>query len=218
MTAPIFVTATGTDAGKTHILCALLRAACARGLTPTVLKPVHSGFNPENMDASDSARLLRALGRDVTAEAIDAITPFRFTAPLSPDMAAAREGVSLTHADIVAACTRAMRDATGPVFIEGAGGVMSPIAQDGLNLDLICALGARPILVCGAYLGAISHTLTAVSAMRAAGAAPALVLLNAHPPGPTLPEEVVQSLARFSCSAAIWREAEADAALDALSR
>ena len=217
MIAPVFVTATGTDAGKTHILCALLRTACARGLTPTVLKPVHSGFDPENVDASDSARLLRALGRDVTPEAVDAVTPFRFTAPLSPDMAAAREGVSLAYADIVAACTQAMRDHTEPVFIEGAGGVMSPIAQDGLNLDLICALGARPILVCGAYLGAISHTLSAVAAMRARGAAPALVLINAYPPGPILPEEMAHTLARFACPAAVWRDAEADAALGALS-
>ena len=49
-----------------------------------------------------------------------------------------------------------------PTVIEGAGGVMSPIASDGLNLDLIRELDAHPVLVAGSYLGTISHTLTAL--------------------------------------------------------
>src|SRR5690606_30554334 len=62
MTAPFFVTATGTDSGKTHILCALLRAARERSLSPVALKPVHSGF--ADPAESDSARLLRAAGKE----------------------------------------------------------------------------------------------------------------------------------------------------------
>lgn len=216
MSAPIFVTATGTDAGKTYILGALLRAARARGLSPDVFKPVLSGFDAGDPAASDSARLLDAAGREATTEAIERITPFRFAAAVAPDKAAAREGVFLLHSQVLRFCAEAIATARGPVFIEGAGGVMSPIANDGLNLDLIRGLGARPVLICGAYLGAISHTLTAVTAMRASEAPPALTLINPHPPGPASAEEMAESLARFGCPATIWDPAQADAILDAM--
>src|SRR5690606_25597343 len=54
-------------------------------------------------------------------------------------------------------------------LVEGAGGLMSPLADDGLNLDLIAALDLPVVLVGGAYLGAISHTLTALSVLKNLG-------------------------------------------------
>ncbi len=216
MIPPFFVTATGTDAGKTHILCALLAAALKRGHDPLALKPVLSGFNADDIATSDSARLLTALDCEATPETVAAITPWRFAAALSPDMAASRAGAALSLSDIAAFCGQAADGAPGPVFIEGAGGLMSPIAQDGLNLDLILALQARPILVCGTYLGAISHTLTAVEAMRGRWAPPARVILNPHPAGPVPPEETADALARFNVDVQVWTEDAADAVLDAL--
>lgn len=218
MSAPVFITATGTDAGKTEILCALLRAARARGLGPAVLKPVLSGFDPADIAASDSGRLLAALGRAATPASVAEITPWRFAAPLSPDMAAAREGAVLELAAVTEFCRRAAARAAGAVFIEGAGGVMSPIAQDGLNLDLAAALGARPVLVCGAYLGALSHALTALAAMRAAGAPAALTVMNPHLAGPVPAEDAAATLARFApeTPVRIWSPEAADGVLDAL--
>ncbi len=212
--APFFVTGTGTEAGKTHILCALLRTARARGLNPAPLKPVHSGF--DDPAASDSAQLLRAAGAEPSEDLIAAITPFRFRTALAPDKAARREGMTLMNAEVAAFCKTAARQASGPLFIEGAGGVMSPLADDALNLDLIRWLGARPILIGGAYLGAISHTLTAVAAMRASGAAPELVLINPYPAGPASPAEMIESLARFGCPAMLWDETDPGAVLDVL--
>ena len=57
----------------------------------------------------------------------------------------------------------------GLLLIEGAGGVMTPIDDTHTGLDLIARLGCPVILVTGSYLGALSHTLTALAAIRGRG-------------------------------------------------
>ena len=86
MTA-IFVTGTGTDVGKTFLSAALIRHWRAAGHAVAAYKPVASGFDPATQQASDPGVLLGALGRPITD--IETISPWRFAAPLSPDMAAA---------------------------------------------------------------------------------------------------------------------------------
>src|SRR6202012_5199716 len=86
-----FITATGTDVGKTCGRRGLTRALRARGRAGAALKPIVSGFEPAEAEGSDSGLLLAALGREPTLEAIAEISPWRFQAPLSPDMAAVRE-------------------------------------------------------------------------------------------------------------------------------
>jgi dethiobiotin synthetase len=93
-----FVTATGTDIGKTYITAGILRAARAAGRPVSAIKPVLSGYSPEFAAGSDPAVLLAAMGKRVTQHNIAAISPWRFTAPLSPDMAAARENRRAGHA------------------------------------------------------------------------------------------------------------------------
>jgi dethiobiotin synthetase len=166
MTA-FFVTGAGTDIGKTHIACALLRAWRARGLACAALKPVLSGFDETALAESDAGRLLNALGVEVSAANVDAMTPWRFSAPLSPPAAARAEGREIAYGAVVAACQKLIGANVGAALIEGAGGVMSPIAESKTNLDLIAALNRPALLVTGSYLGAISHTLTAVKALAA---------------------------------------------------
>ena len=88
----LFVAGTGTDLGKTHVACALLRAARARGLGVDAFKPVVSGFDSDAPQTSDPARLVAALGRpDAWAE----VSPRRYRAPLAPHLAARLEGDAL---------------------------------------------------------------------------------------------------------------------------
>src|SRR5437588_345204 len=91
-----FVTATGTDIGKTFVARGLIRALRRQDRAVAALKPVLSGFEPAEAAGSDSGLLLSALGRPVTPEEIARISPWRFAAPLAPDMAAVAE----THAAI----------------------------------------------------------------------------------------------------------------------
>ena len=193
MRRPFFFTGTGTDIGKTHVLCALLAARRAMGEQTRVLKPVASGFDPDALSATDTIRLLRANGQALTAETVQAMTPWRFKPAISPDMAARSENRELRLAAVVKWCLDHI-DPSGPTLIEGAGGVMSPIAEDGLNLDLIRELDARPILIAGNYLGTISHTLTALRVLDGR----CTVIINEMTPGPVSAAETARTIARHA--------------------
>lgn len=158
-----FITGTGTGIGKTLVMTSACWQLSRAGKKVTALKPIISGFDISDMQ-NDTARILQSLGRRVTAEAIHEISPWRFAAPLSPHMAAAREGKNIALDEVVKFCGQQQGDA---VLAEGAGGVMSPINNHATMLDVMEALSWPVILVAGSYLGALSHTLTALEALRA---------------------------------------------------
>ena len=194
MTA-IFVTGTGTDIGKTFLSAALIRHWRAAGHTVAAFKPVASGFDPATAATSDPGLLLAALGRPPTE--IEKISPWRFAAPLSPDMAAAREGRALDFEAIVKFSRQATASADR-VLIEGVGGLMVPLDASHTVLDWISALRLPVLLVAGSYLGTISHTLTAlrVLAQRNLTIAAIAVSESAIPGAPL--DETVAVIARFA--------------------
>lgn len=171
MTRCVFVTGSGTDVGKTYVAAGLIRALRRAGLAVGAMKPVMSGFDPAHADpahpdgaGSDAAVLLDALGGSGT---IEAMSPWRFAAPLSPDRAAALEGRTIAFDALVECCRRGV---TGDiVLVEGVGGVMVPLDDCHTVLDWMAALDWPVMIVCGSYLGAISHALTAVTAVRQRG-------------------------------------------------
>ncbi len=192
----IAVTATGTETGKTFVTALMLRQLRTRGVMARAVKPVASGVDWEDLGQSDAGHLLAAMGETATRENFTRICPFAFHAPLSPDMAAAHEGKSLKLAEVVAFCNAAREEAPHGLFIEGAGGVMSPICDDALNIDLIGALSIPAILVAGSYLGTISHTLTAALAMNARGIGLRAVIVCETPESPVPLGETVAAIAR----------------------
>jgi dethiobiotin synthetase len=159
---PVFVTAAGTEIGKTFVACTLLRALTPRGGV-RVLKPVATGFDGTDVAASDTGLLLAAAGRVCDMPGIAAATPWRFAAPLSPDRAAALEDREVDFASLVELCRSGNTDEL--CVIEGIGGVMVPLDAEHTVLDWIAALEPRVLLVGGSYLGALSHTLTAAAAL-----------------------------------------------------
>ncbi len=160
-----FITATGTDIGKTFVTCALTWQLRQKGLQVQALKPIASGVDEHALATSDAGQLLQAMEKPVTD--IGSICPWRYRAALSPDMAAKREGTRHTFDDLVAFCNKR---ATGDVqLIEGAGGVMSPVTAQHTVLDWMAALALPVILVTGSYVGSISHTLSAIKALDSSG-------------------------------------------------
>jgi dethiobiotin synthetase len=158
-----FITATGTGIGKTLVTAAMACQLKASGKRVRVLKPVLTGLAETPLAESDPALLLQAVG-DQTDPA--AIAPFRFDAPLSPDMAAAREGRQLDFDALVDFCRHAMQGPEDVLLIEGVGGVMVPLTEKETVLDWITALRMPAVLVTGSYLGTLSHTLTALAALK----------------------------------------------------
>jgi len=100
--AAYFVTSTGTDIGKTFVTAALIRYMRESNQPVSALKPIVSGYDSSVVDTSDPAVLLAALGRPASADEVERIAPWRFRAPLAPDLAAAREGRSVDFDSVVA--------------------------------------------------------------------------------------------------------------------
>ncbi len=196
--AAVFVTATGTDVGKTFVTAALIQHLRANGQPVDAIKPVVSGFDPAQLSASDPGVLLAALDRAASLDALDRISPWRFAAPLSPDLAAKAEGRALDFKALVDRCREAVARSRGLLLIEGIGGIMVPLDDRHTVLDWMSALRIPVLLVTGSYLGTISHTLTAlhVLAQRNLDIA-GVVVSESSTPGATL-EDTVGTIARFA--------------------
>lgn len=157
----IFITGTGTDVGKTFVGAGLIRYLRGLGRSVDALKPVVSGFDPAAPLGSDPAILLEALGRDLNAEELTRISPWRFVAPLSPDMAARAENRTIDVQAVIDFCRKAIAKNEGMLVIEGVGGLMVPLDESHTTLDMMVALGLPLVLVAGSYLGTLSHVLSA---------------------------------------------------------
>lgn len=197
MTA-IFITGTGTDIGKTFVAAGLIRHWRAAGRHVDAFKPVVTGFDPIAGATSDPGVLLTALGRPATLAEIEHIAPWRFAAPLSPDMAARRENRAIDFDKLLDFSREAIASAKGTLLIEGIGGVMVPLDDKHTVLDWMAGLNIPVVLVTGSYLGSLSHTLTGLHALRGRNLIAKAVVVD-ETPGSTVPmADIVTTLHRFT--------------------
>ncbi len=160
----VFVTGTDTACGKTAVAAALARSARSDGLRVRVLKPVETGCSsPERPE--DALALAEAAG---DPSPLEALCPYRLALPAAPDVAARAEGIEIALDVLVRACDAA-RAAADVVIVEGAGGLLVPIAP-GLDMaGLAAALELPLVVVARAALGTINHTLLTLEAAHTRG-------------------------------------------------
>ncbi len=192
-----FVTASGTEVGKTVVACLLCRQLRAAGRRVRAVKPVITGFADDAPGGTDTALLLDAQGLDATPGAIAEASPWRFRAALSPDMAARREGRSIDFQGLVDFCRGLRDEAGGVLLIEGLGGVLVPLTERETVADWIAALAVPALLVTGSYLGTLSHTLSAAESLKARGIPLAAVIVSESADSPVPLAETVETLERF---------------------
>jgi len=197
MTQGLFITSSGTEIGKTFVTAALIHQLRASGRTASAAKPLLSGFDEADVAGTDTGIILTALGRALDPANIDAVTPWRFKAALSPDMAAEREGRSIDFGELVSFTRNALTASDDYVLIEGVGGVMAPVGAGHTVLDWMAAAGAPALLVVGGYLGTISHTLTAAQAIAGAGLDLKGIVISARGELPVPPAETAAAITRF---------------------
>jgi dethiobiotin synthetase len=142
----LFVTGTDTGIGKTMV-CAWL----VRNWGADYWKPVQSGA-AEGTDAEQVAML--APGTTIHPSAYD------LTAPLSPHEAARQQDVVIDLESITLPRT------PRPLVVEGAGGVMVPLNDTMLMVDLMVRLGLPALVVSCGRLGTINHTLMTLDILR----------------------------------------------------
>lgn len=164
----LFITATGTEIGKTFVTASLCHQLRAAGKNVAALKPIISGVTDDTMAGSDTALIAASLGMPLTSDIVERISPFRYRAPLAPTMAAALEGRTLDYEDLIRTCRIAMAE-NHFTLIEGVGGSFVPLEGNRLVADWIKDLGLESLLVVGSYLGTISHTIATLEAMHARG-------------------------------------------------
>lgn len=194
----IFITASGTDIGKTFVTCLLIRQLRAKGKSVRALKPLMTGYTDETAPESDTAYLLEALGLPMTAQNIADVTPWRFAAALSPNMAAKREGRPIDLKEVVAFCNAARNGAEDYLLIEGVGGVMVPLDDTYTVREWIMFLQMPALLVTGSYLGSISHTLTALEALQSKGIPVAGIVVSESAGSGVSLAETLETLTCFS--------------------
>jgi dethiobiotin synthetase len=147
MSSTIVVTGTDTDVGKT-VFC----AALARALNADYWKPIQAGLE----GGTDAARVTE-LG-----VAPSHIVPerYRLTTPASPHHAAKIDQISIDESTL----DIPPHDKT--LVIEGAGGLMVPVNDTTLFIDVF-ARWRQPVVLCArTSLGTINHSLLSIAAMK----------------------------------------------------
>lgn len=158
----LFITGTDTGVGKTFVACALATALRARGRRVAVMKPVETGVDGEPEDALR----LRAAAAD--GAALDEICPYRLRAPLAPAVAARLEGVTIDVDRLVALIARRAAEAD-VLLVEGAGGLLVPLAGRTTYCELATRLRLPLVIVAPNRLGTINHCALTARVAAAAG-------------------------------------------------
>jgi len=191
-----FIAGTGTGVGKTLFTCALAYRLRERKAQVQALKPVISGFDAERVAESDTGQLIAAQGLPMSQAAVDDISPWRFAAPLSPDMAGEDERKSIDFDALVAFC-RKKETVDHYLLIEGVGGIMTPLDARHTVLDWAVALKYPVILLSGSYLGSLSHTLSAARVITEVGLPLHAVVVSESENQPAHPARTLAILQRF---------------------
>jgi dethiobiotin synthetase len=145
---PIFITGIGTGVGKT-----IVSAIITEKLKADYWKPIQSG----DLDDSDTLKVKSLISNSITKFHPEA---YRLTQPFSPHKSAAIDKVTIDLQNII------LPNTDNQLVIEGAGGLMVPLNDNFLIIDLIKQLNARVIVVSQNYLGSINHTLLSLLALK----------------------------------------------------
>lgn len=172
-----FVTGTDTGVGKTVVACALARGLRSRGLDVGVMKPVETGVGRDG--PLDAKALQAAAG---SKDALDEICPVALPLAAAPAVAATEAGLSIELSSLCEKFNALARRHTW-MIVEGAGGLLVPLAREADMASLAGELGLPLVIVARARLGTINHTRLTLEAAVARRLRVAGVVVS-HADGP----------------------------------
>lgn len=159
----LFITATGTNVGKTHTTLQLIEAFAAKGLAVGVFKPIETGVETDPLDATLLLKSCQKVNERFKNLKPEEITAYTFPLPAAPFCADVEHTISLKkiidkHQELSKLCDI--------LLVEGAGGLMVPITKEYMMLNLIKELEAKTLLVTPSKLGCINDTLLSILALK----------------------------------------------------
>jgi dethiobiotin synthetase len=157
----LFVTGTDTGVGKTLVACTLVRALRAAGIDAGAMKPVETGVGEAG--PLDALALRRAAG---DRDPLDDVCPYRFALPAAPSVAA-RHAARRIELELLRDAFDHIAARRAAVVVEGAGGLLVPLAPQLDMAGLAASLALPVVVVARASLGTINHTLLTLEAARA---------------------------------------------------
>jgi len=167
----LFVVGTDTEVGKTYLSAVLVGLLARGGKGAGYLKPVGSGAEatPDGPASPDALFVAR---RVPLSQPPQALCPVLAQAPLAPAEALAAEGRRLDWESLLAACQARLAGAVKAgevVVVEGVGGLLVPLSEDRLAVDLVVELDLPIVVVARPSLGTINHTLLTLAELRRRG-------------------------------------------------
>ena len=159
----LFITATGTNVGKTHTTLRLIEALSKKGIKVGAFKPIETGVEDEPIDARRLLEACQKVNPDFANLTPEDITAYTFALPAAPFCADTRQEIKLEkifekYEELSKRCDL--------LLVEGAGGLMVPITQTYKMIDLAKELNCPVLLVTPSRLGCINDTLLSLEALQ----------------------------------------------------
>ncbi len=173
-TDKIFVAGTDTGVGKTVLSLLLMQFFYAKGYAPFYLKPVQTGCSDPYDKDSDARFIYKHVKQLTKKDPADSVV-YCFREPKAPYFASRNEGKHIDVTIIKDTVDKKSR-IYSHVIMEAAGGLLVPVNENTLIIDLIKITGAKPIIAARAGLGTINHTLLTIEALHKRDIQPAGIL------------------------------------------
>lgn len=162
-----FIAGTDTGVGKTLVAGLVARELANEGLNVVTQKWVQTGCTGMSEDVLEHLAIMGQSLGDYEGFVQD-MSPYVFPMAASPHLASKKHSMLVDTDKIIYAYKR-LNKKYDAVVVEGAGGVMVPINEDLLMIDLVRMLDIPVILVAANKLGAINHTILSIETIRDKG-------------------------------------------------
>ena len=189
----LYIIGTDTDCGKTIVTAALAAFLKEQGVAVGVMKPFESA-------SEDSVFLKKIAG---STDPLSQINPYHFDEPLAPGVAAERHGIEVSF-EKVEEIFHNLKKRHDILLLEGAGGLLVPLAQEATHLEWIDRLNIPVLVVARLGLGTINHTLLTLNVLEHQAIAVKGVLLNEITPKKSIAEETNPEVLRDFYRVPLW--------------
>jgi len=159
----LFITATGTNVGKTHTTVQLIEAFASKDLAVGVFKPIETGVSTIPHDASLLLKVCQKVNKNFKDLSAKEITAYTFPLPAAPFCADTHKEIVI---DKIIEKYQELSLLCDILLVEGAGGLMVPITKDFMMIDLAKKLEAKILLVTPSRLGCINDTLLSIDMLK----------------------------------------------------